>query len=300
MMNDMVKRELEKNRVWFEDHLNSLCSSRPENIPPRLWESMTYSLQAGGKRLRPILCVKAAESVGGEKEKVLPMALALEMVHTASLIHDDLPAMDNDSLRRGKPTNHMIYGDALAILAGDALLAWAFEYSLKGLMDRGVPPSSIVQALSIFAQAVGPSGICCVQVLDTDPASFTSSLSFVANIALQKTAVLLQASLVTGAILGGASQEIAGAFGKYGRHLGLAFQIVDDILDVTSSPEELGKTPGKDAAQQKITFVTQFGLEEARKMALKESKEAAESLFMLGSSAVFFQKLALSLSKRSR
>ncbi len=299
-MNDFVKNELEKNRLYFEEQLRSFCSCKPDAIPERLWQSMTYSLLAGGKRLRPILCLQAAESVGGIREKVLSMAIALEMVHTASLIHDDLPAMDNDSLRRGKPTNHIIFGDALAILAGDALLAWAFQYPLNKLSEEGFLSSSIIHALSVFAEAIGPFGICGGQVLDTDPESFEPSPLFVKKIALQKTAILIKSAVVTGAILGGASSKQISAFENYGNHLGLAFQIVDDILDVTSTAEELGKTPGKDAKQEKTTFVTQFGIEESRKMALQESEEAAAVISSIGKNTKFFQELALSLAERSR
>jgi geranylgeranyl diphosphate synthase type II len=186
--------------------------------------------------------------------------------------------MDDDSLRRGKPTNHRVYGEALALLAGDTLLAWAFEHAAKGCSAAGVLPGRLVRALGVFAEAIGPSGICGGQVLDTDPESREEDPDFVRRIAGTKTAVLIRSSLLTGAVLGGADGETEQRYSDYGTHLGMAFQIVDDILDVIGTSADLGKTAGKDAEQGKRTFVSVYGLDRARAMAEEESLRATDAL----------------------
>lgn len=294
-----VKQFLSEAREYVDSALEALCTTPPAAVPERLWEAMRYSLLAGGKRLRPALCLAAGDLFGAARERLLPMALALEMVHTASLIHDDLPCMDDDTLRRGRPTNHVVYGEGLALLAGDALLAWAFAYPLERLPLLDVPASRIVRALGIFADAVGPRGICGGQVLDSDPASRKDSSAFVREIAEQKTATLIRASLLTGAILAGGEENDLQCLSDYGMHLGLAFQIVDDILDTTAPAEELGKTPGKDAVQGKTTFVSTFGLEGARKYALDVTKKAQLSIDAI-SGAELLRNLAAYLEHRSR
>ena len=281
-----------------DENLRALCSHCPSDVPPRLWDSVTYSLLAGGKRLRPVLCLAAAEMLSVPPARVMPMALALEMIHTASLIHDDLPAMDDDTLRRGKPTNHVLFGESLAILAGDGLLVWGFSHPLKELVRLGNDPSDVIDALRVFADAAGIAGICGGQVLDTDPESRSTEVDFVRRIAGQKTAVLIQASVLSGAILAHGDPEVRSAIGEYGMHLGIAFQVVDDILDVTSSAEELGKTPGKDAEQGKRTFVASYGLEGAKKIAQSESEKAIEALSRCGDDIWFLKDLATHLTHR--
>jgi len=266
-------------RLFVEKAIEDLCNERPERIPERLWESMTYSLTAGGKRVRPVLCILAGETCGASREDLIPMALACEMVHTASLIHDDLPAMDNDSMRRGKPTNHVVFGEPLALLAGDSLFLWAFEYARKGLLaGNAFPHLSILEALGVLLDASGPAGICGGQVLDTDPASIGPESEHPWTVARSKTAVLISASVQAGAILGGAGPREREAFAGFGDHLGTAFQIIDDIIDVTGEAARIGKTPGKDRIQGKITFVSVFGLEEARRMSRKETSMAIDFL----------------------
>ncbi len=291
--------EIEINRFkQVVDEEISRTLSKETAIPPRLKEAMAYSLEAGGKRLRPFLCMSGAELNGCQPRTVLPMALALEMFHTASLIHDDLPCMDNDSLRRGKPSNHVVFGEGLAMLAGDSLLLWAFEFALEGLAPF-FPAERILRALHVFAQAVGPAGVCAGQVLDTDPLSKGSDPDFVRQIALLKTGTLIRASLLAGGILGGLSEERETALYNYGTHLGIAFQVVDDLLDKTGTAEKLGKTPGKDDAQGKLTFLSAYGLENAREIALKESRAAAQSLSCFGKEGDRLRSLALFLSRRS-
>lgn len=283
----------------FEEHLKELCESPHEHIPKRLMESMSYSLLAGGKRLRPALCLAAAERCGISPDKALPMATAVEFIHTASLIHDDLPCMDNDDFRRGAPTNHKVFGESLALLAGDALMIWAFGHTLSHLPAAGIPNDRIVRAVGILGEASGPAGICGGQVLDTDPDSQSPDRDFVYRIAYAKTAVLIRAAVVSGAMLGDISDSMLQCYYDYGTHLGLAFQMVDDILDVTASKDVLGKTPNKDEAQMKRTFVSSYGLEEAKKLALTESEEARKALEPLFPEGDLLIDLAGYLTERS-
>ena len=283
----------------FEESLKELCAAPDKKIPPRLMESMAHSLLAGGKRLRPALCLAAAERCGLDPEKALPMAMAIEFIHTASLIHDDLPSMDNDDYRRGVPTNHKVFGESMAILAGDSLMIWAFGYALSHLSEQEISHDLIIRAVRILAEASGPAGICGGQVLDTDPESRGQEKDFVYKIARSKTAVLIRASLVCGAMLADVPEATLQCFHDYGLHLGLAFQIVDDILDVTASRDELGKTPNKDEAQNKLTFVTVYGLAEAKRLAGEESKKAYAALEPLFPSGDLLLDLAKELAERT-
>jgi len=283
----------------IETALERAIERNRESVPARLMESMVYSLSAGGKRLRPMLCLASAENGGVCPDIAMPMALALEFMHTASLIHDDLPCMDNDDLRRGKPTNHKAFGECMAVIAGDSLMIWAFGYALSGLLANGVLADRASRAVSEFSTSSGPEGMCGGQVLDTDPASRKTERDFVYQIAEKKTAALIRASIVTGAIIAGREEEAVRAYSNYGTHLGLAFQIVDDILDATGTSEQLGKTPGKDANQDKLTFVSAYGLDGARNLAEKESSAAADALLPLGGEAELLIKLAEQLAHRS-
>lgn len=282
-----------------ESYLKGLFDDPDEDIPERLSEAMAYSLLAGGKRLRPALCLAAAERCGVDPEKALPMAAAVEFIHTASLIHDDLPCMDNDDFRRGKPTNHKKFGECLALIAGDSLMIWAFGFALSHLCEIGIPHERIVRAVSFLAEASGPEGMCGGQVLDTDEESQSDDRDFVYKIATAKTAALIRAALVCGATLGDISDTTLQCYYDYGTHLGLAFQIVDDILDVTASKEELGKTPHKDEEQGKRTFVAAYGLEDAKRRALAESEEATHALEQLFPVGDLLIDLALDLAGRT-
>ena len=284
----------------IETALESVIDRNRDRVPARLAESMAYSLSAGGKRLRPMLCLAAAENGGAGADTAMPMALALEFIHTASLIHDDLPCMDNDDLRRGKPTNHKAFGECMALIAGDALMIWAFGYALSGLIGNGVPEARAARAVSELATAAGPEGMCGGQVLDTDTESRKPERDFVYEIAERKTSALIRASVVTGAIIAGCGEAEIRAYADYGKHVGLAFQIVDDILDATGTSEQLGKTPGKDAGQNKLTFVSAYGLDGARRLAGKESEAAAGALSPLGGKAELLILLAVQLANRSR
>ncbi len=237
----------------------------------RLGEAMRYSLEAGGKRVRPILCLLAAEAVGGTAAQALPGALALEYIHTYSLIHDDLPAMDDDDLRRGRPTNHKVYGEGHAILAGDGLLTEAFGVLATADLD----PVRRAQALALLAEGAGWRGMVGGQALDLEGETLAAyDLDHLRLIHRLKTGALLRASVEIGAVLGGAASEEQAALRAYGEAIGLAFQIQDDILDATATEADLGKRAGKDAGRGKITYPSLLGLDGARN-ALSEATETA-------------------------
>lgn len=285
--------------AMIEEGLRTLCETPDRRMPPRLLAAMSYSLLAGGKRLRPALCLAAAERCGVAPAAALPMALAAEFIHTASLIHDDLPCMDDDDLRRGAPTNHKVYGECLALIAGDSLMLWAFAHALAGLGANGIPADRVLRAVALLGEASGPAGMCGGQVLDTDSESRDASPDFVYRIAEAKTAALIRAAVASGALLGNLSDAGLRCYYEYGTHLGLAFQIVDDILDVTASSEELGKTPHKDEAQDKFTFVRAYGLDEARRLADAESEHACRALAPLFPDGDLLIDLARSLASRT-
>ncbi|MEX1317249.1 MAG: geranylgeranyl diphosphate synthase CrtE [Synechococcaceae cyanobacterium] len=243
----------------------ALDAALPPERPDSLREAMRYSLLAGGKRLRPILCLAACELAGGQAELAMPTAVALEMIHTMSLIHDDLPAMDNDDLRRGRPTNHKVYGEANAILAGDALLTRAFE--MVALRSPGVPAERLLAVVGELSLASGAPGLVGGQVVDLECEGKSVDLETLEYIHLHKTGALLRACVLCGAHIAGADDALLQALATYARGIGLAFQIIDDILDVTASSEVLGKTAGKDLAADKTTYPKLLGLEASRQRA---------------------------------
>jgi geranylgeranyl diphosphate synthase type II len=260
-------------------------STQPESIH----RAMRYSLFAGGKRIRPILAIAAAKAVSEEVEGVEHAAAALELIHTYSLIHDDLPALDNDDFRRGRPTCHKVFGDALAILAGDALLTLAFEV-LTTLDADAEKRILLVKELSQAAGTVG--GMIGGQVHDIEGERQPPTASLLESIHRAKTGALLRASVRLGAIYASASESELAALTRYGEHLGLAFQIIDDVLDVEQSSDTLGKTAGKDEQQQKITFPAVYGLEKSREMAMLERESAHHAVQMLGSRADRLRQIA--------
>ncbi len=259
--------------------------------PDTIYAAMRYSLLAGGKRLRPILCLASCEAIGGSPDVALPMACALEMIHTMSLIHDDLPAMDNDDYRRGKLTNHKVYGEDIAILAGDGLLAYAFEYIATH--TQGVSADRVLKAIAHLARAVGADGLVGGQVVDLEsegkPEISIETLIYIHN---HKTGALFQSSVVCGAILAGATEAEIEKLSKFAQNIGLAFQIIDDILDITATGAELGKTVGKDLAAQKATYPKLWGLDESRRQADKLVAEAKTILAEFGDRARPLQALA--------
>ncbi len=244
--------------------------------PPSLLEAIRYSLFAGGKRFRPALVLGAAELVSGSDSPALPAACAIEMIHTYSLIHDDLPAMDDDDMRRGRPTLHRAFGEALAILAGDTLLTMAFEV-LAGARN--------IQVVSEVAHAAGVSGMAGGQVLDLQGEGQTLQIDALESIHRMKTGALIRASVRSGALLGEATDSDLDRLTEFGEHIGLAFQITDDILDVTGDPSETGKSLGSDDAKEKATYPSIVGLDEARRIARDTADAAMNALAAFGGEA---------------
>jgi geranylgeranyl diphosphate synthase, type II len=263
--------------------------SLPHQYPETIYGSMRYSLLAGGKRLRPILCIAACELLGGSITNAMPTACALEMFHTMSLIHDDLPAMDNDDVRRGKPTNHKVYGDAIAILAGDGLLAYAFEYVVSKTKDVAI--DRILEVIRILGRAMGDLVLGQVVDLESEgnPNISMETLTYIHN---HKTSALLEASVLSGGILGGASDNDRARLLTYSKNIGLAFQIIDDILDITATSEELGKSAGKDLTSEKATYPKLWGIEESRRQANELVSEAKAAIVSYGDRALPLMAIA--------
>ena len=269
----------------------ALDGSLPIVRPEKIYEAMRYSLLAGGKRLRPILCLATCELLGGTEEMSMPTACALEMIHTMSLIHDDLPAMDNDDYRRGKLTNHKVFGEDIAILAGDGLLAYAFEFVVT--QTQNVAPKNIIEVIARLGRTVGAAGLVGGQVLDLESEGKTDitaeTLTFIHT---HKTGALLETSVVSGAILAGAGPEEVQKLSQYAQNIGLAFQIIDDILDITATQEELGKTAGKDLVAQKATYPSLWGIEESRNQAQQLIDSAIDKLADYGGKAAPLRAIA--------
>ena len=265
--------------------------------PEKIYEAMRYSLLAGGKRLRPILCLATCQLLSGSENIAMPTACALEMIHTMSLIHDDLPAMDNDDYRRGKLTNHKVYGDDIAILAGDGLLAYAFEY--VATHTHNVSANRVVKVLGILAKAVGAEGLVGGQVMDLESegkADITAdTLTFIHR---HKTGALLEACVSSGAVLAGAEEIDLNRLSIYAQNIGLAFQIIDDILDVTATSEELGKTAGKDLTAEKATYPKLWGIETSQAKAEDLIDQAIQQLDFYGEQAQPLQAIAQFIVQR--
>ena len=242
--------------------------------PPVIFRSARYSVFAGGKRLRPILCIAATEAVGGPIDTVMPTACALELIHTYSLIHDDLPAMDNDDYRRGKPTSHKVFGEAVAILAGDALLTDAFRIIAGQTPAENVPARKLLQVIQEVALAAGWFGMVAGQVADIESEGKAPDDKTLHFIHTRKTGALITVSLRAGAILGGANDDELDALTEYGRHVGLAFQIADDILNVEGDAKALGKSTGSDRSRGKLTYPALVGVETSRRVATELVEKA--------------------------
>jgi len=236
----------------------------PAGLTSDLIKAMRYSLLAGGKRLRPILCMAGAEAVGGDGSRVLPVACALEMIHTYSLIHDDLPIMDDDDLRRGKPTNHKVFGDAIALLAGDGLLTEAFNAMTSSEPAEWVPPLTLIQAIRLIARAAGHEGMVGGQAVDIQWEGKAADLEVVRFMHTRKTGAMITASVASGAILAGANDVQLKAITSYGEKIGLAFQISDDILDIEGDSETMGKRAGADMEKGKMTYPAVLGLDRSK------------------------------------
>ena len=248
------------------------------NLNHLFHKSIHYSLMAGGKRLRPILALAAAEAVGGDEETVMPFSCAIEMVHTYSLIHDDLPAMDNDDLRRGKPTCHKVFGEGIAILAGDALLTHAFIIISNPEYAKNIDPAIRIMIIQELAKASGTEGMIGGQVLDLEAQNKSLGLDELSTIHKLKTGSLIKASTQIGALAGGAEEKEVESLSAYGQHLGLAFQIMDDLLDIEGSEEIIGKTSKSDLVNHKSTYPALMGIEESKKKARESIDQALASI----------------------
>lgn len=276
-------------RRMAEQALMPMLDSLGE-IPEKLREAMRYSLEAGGKRLRPVLLLAACDMAGGDTGDALPFACAMEMIHTYSLIHDDLPAMDNDDLRRGKPTNHKVFGEGMAVLAGDGLLNAAAELMAKAALRMGDLRG--IRAMEIILRRAGVTGMVAGQAEDLTSEGRTPSEELVTYIHSHKTAELLEAPMEAGLTLAGADGEARRAARDYGYHLGLAFQMTDDLLDITGDTALLGKRTGADAEQNKMTWVALHGVEGTKKDAAEQAGLAAQAIGRLPWEHGFFTELA--------
>ena len=246
--------------------------------PPVLQQAMLYSLFAGGKRIRPILALASYEACGGNPAEIVPYASTLELIHTYSLIHDDLPAMDNDDLRRGKPTSHKMYGEAIAILAGDALLTEAFSILSDSSLSGNIKEADLLRALREIALASGLNGMVAGQVQDILAENFEPDHEILEFIHRHKTAALIRASVMMGPILCGSGPDTSDALYEYGDKIGLAFQVIDDILDIDGDAEELGKPTGSDERANKLTYPSLYGVEKSRAIAGELISSAVSSL----------------------
>ncbi|MFZ5823214.1 MAG: polyprenyl synthetase family protein [Bacillota bacterium] len=260
--------------------------------PPRLLEAMRYSLLGGGKRLRPVLVIAAADLYGLTPGQVMPTACALEMIHTYSLVHDDLPCMDDDDLRRGRPTNHKVYGEAMATLVGDGLLTMAFELVARQAAVPGIPPDRVVRVAAEVAAGAGAAGMVGGQVEDLEWEGRHAGGPQLERIHSLKTGALFRASLRAGALLGGAGEEDLAALDRYAEQFGLAFQIQDDVLDVIGDAVKTGKGVGRDAKHDKSTYVSLYGLEQAQEKARSAVAGAVGALSHLGERAHILCSLA--------
>ncbi len=287
---------LREDQALIEERLAACFRDREPMAD--LYDAMEYSLLGGGKRIRPVLTLETCRMCGGSPEQALPFACAVEMIHTYSLIHDDLPCMDDDDLRRGKPTNHKVYGEATAVLAGDGLLTAAFETALEE--SAGLPPERVTAAAACLAQAAGARGMVGGQALDMAAQGRAVSRSEVEYLQKKKTGALLSAAAEMGCIVAGGSEEDRAAVRRYAQKLGLAFQVRDDMLDVEGDEATLGKPVGSDRANEKTTFVSLLGMDACRELVEKLTGEAVEALAPFGEAAGFLQWLARSLAERER
>ena len=291
-----IKKELSERIKTVDESLEHRLPY-VDNERAKIYEAMRYSLFAGGKRLRPVLMWEACRACGGSWTDVEPFACALEMIHTYSLIHDDLPAMDNDDLRRGLPTNHIKFGEATAILAGDSLLNKAFEITAS---EKYAYPERALKAIAVLSEASGTEGMIGGQVLDLESENRSISPEELKRIHRLKTGALIRAACVIGGIIAGADDVELNALDVYAENLGIAFQIQDDILDVTGSEEELGKPIGSDKESGKNTYVSLYGLEESKRLVQEYSDKAEKALGVFGDKAGFLVELAEYLVNRRK
>ncbi|WAW15619.1 polyprenyl synthetase family protein [Peptostreptococcus equinus] len=284
------KASLSEKSKYIEEKIR-IFAPKEEGYQKSVIEAMNYSLMAGGKRLRPILIMETYRLCGGKDDRFLPYSIAIEMIHTYSLVHDDLPALDNDDLRRGKPTNHKVYGEAMAILAGDALLNHAFQIMLEGSLKYDKPENSLRAAYEI-SKGAGIYGMIGGQVVDVESENKKIDKDKLDFIHLNKTAAMIVGSIRSGAILADSSEEKLEALSNYANNIGLAFQIIDDILDIEGDEKILGKHIGSDIDNEKSTYPSIIGMEESKKIAKKLIENAKSELEIFGENAEFLTNLA--------
>ncbi len=288
----------------LQNHCDRFESALPGYMPKTgglqtvVAEAMAYACAGGGKRIRPVLVLEFCRLCGGNPELAMPFAAALEMIHSYSLVHDDLPCMDNSPMRRGRPSTHAVYGETMALLAGDGLLNLAFETALRPGNCDGLAPGRVLGAASALADAAGIDGMVGGQVIDLQSEGKDIDLTVLEELQRGKTAALLVAACVMGARLAGATAEQEQAARVYGENIGLSFQIVDDILDVTATAEKLGKPVGSDLENEKNTYVSLLGLEEARRLAAQRTDDALKALDVFGIEADSLRRLAEALLTR--
>lgn len=279
-----------KEKIDYIETLLNEYMPKEEGYQQTIMKAMNYSLKAGGKRLRPILTLESCKIVGGKEEDAIPFAMAIEMIHTYSLIHDDLPALDNDDLRRGKPTNHKVFGDGMATLAGDALLNYAFEVMLSSSINKK-DSNKYLKAINEIAKHAGIYGMIGGQVVDVESENKIIDKDKLDFIHLNKTAAMIVGCMRAGAIIGGATEEELEKVTKYGKNIGLSFQIVDDILDITGDEEKLGKPIGSDIENHKSTYPSLLGIEKSRDIARQLIEEGKSSIDGLSSEIDFLNQL---------
>lgn len=286
-----IETYIAEKKVFIEDWLGLHVPSE-DLSPSSLYRAMRYSLLAKSKRIRPILALAVTESLGGNIERALPFACGLELIHTYSLVHDDLPAMDNDDVRRGQPSNHKVFGEAMAILAGDALLTHAFFLMISPQIVSYLSPDLVLRIIHEISKAAGTQGMISGQVMDMECEGQTISLSRLETMHSCKTGAMILAAVRVGGLVAGASAEQMENLSMYGRHIGLAFQIIDDVLDIEGQPELLGKTMGKDRTAQKATFPLLLGLEESKKLARQHYVQGVKALEGFGERVEILRDLA--------
>ncbi|MBY2475255.1 polyprenyl synthetase family protein [Clostridioides difficile] len=280
-----------KEKASFIENVLKEYMPKEEGYQKTVIEAMNYSLSAGGKRLRPILTLEACKIVGGNEKEAIPFAVAIEMIHTYSLIHDDLPALDNDDLRRGRPTNHKVYGEAMGILAGDALLNYAFEVMLSGSINKE-NPEKYLKAINEIAKGAGIYGMIGGQVVDVESENKQIEKEKLDYIHMNKTAAMMVGCMRAGAIIGGANSEQMEEITKYAKNIGLSFQIVDDILDIVGDEAKLGKKVGSDIENHKSTYPSLLGLDKSKEIAYNLIDEAKKSIEKLSDDVDFLKGLA--------
>lgn len=284
------KNSLKIKSDYIEELLKKYMP-KEDGYQSTIMESMNYSLKSGGKRLRPILTLEACKIVGGSEEDAIPFAMAIEMIHTYSLIHDDLPSLDNDDLRRGKPTNHKVYGEAMAILAGDGLLNYAYEIMLSSSLNKD-NPEKYLRAIGEIAKSAGIYGMIGGQVVDVESENTLIPKEKLDYIHLNKTAAIMVGCMRAGAIVGNANEEQLEKVTKYAKNIGLSFQIVDDILDIIGDESKLGKHVGSDIENNKSTYPSLIGLEKSKEVATQLINEARENIKTLNGDYSFLDGLA--------